>query len=47
MGLGSENWNLEKLILDPGYRIQGSKKHRIPNPEPQLRLQVLVSQVDC
>ncbi len=22
-------------VWDPGFRIQGSKKHRIPNPDPQ------------
>ncbi len=25
----------KKPILDPGSRIQGSKRHRIPDPDPQ------------
>ncbi len=25
----------KKLIPDPGSRIQGSKRHRIPDPDPQ------------
>jgi hypothetical protein len=33
MGLGSEIRDPEKTY--PGPRIQGSKMHRIPDPDPQ------------
>jgi hypothetical protein len=33
MGLGSEIRDPEKTYS--GSRIQGSKRHRIPNPDPQ------------
>ncbi len=35
MGLGSGIRDPEKPIPDPGSRIQGSKRHRIPDPDPQ------------
>jgi hypothetical protein len=31
-GLGSEIQELKKPILDPGFCIQGSKRHRVPDP---------------
>jgi hypothetical protein len=31
--LGSEIWDLDKPISDPGSQIQGSKRHRIPDPQ--------------
>jgi hypothetical protein len=33
-------------IPDLGYRIQGSKKHRIPDPDPQHCLKVLSREMD-
>jgi hypothetical protein len=38
MGLGSEIQDPEKTYS--GSRIQGSKKHRIPDPDPQHWLRV-------
>jgi hypothetical protein len=32
---GSEIRDPEKPIPDPGSRIQGSKRYRIPDPDPQ------------
>ncbi len=46
LSLGSQNMGLESEIRDPekkpipdfGFRILGSKRHRIPDPDPQLCL---------
>jgi hypothetical protein len=32
---GSEIRDPEKPVPDPRFRIQGSKRHRIPDPDPQ------------
>jgi hypothetical protein len=41
MGLGSGIRDLEKIYS--GSRIQGSKRHRIPDPDPQHWIMILGS----